>query len=47
MLHEDQNRIIWESDFAETIKMVHFSNADNLITEAMEKHEDGGNDFWN
>ena len=33
-------------DFAETIKMVHFSNADNLITEAMEKHE-WINDFWN
>ena len=33
-------------DFAESIKMVHFSNADNLIIEAMEKHE-WINDFWN
>jgi hypothetical protein len=33
-------------DFAESIKMVHFSNADNLITEAMEKH-DWIKDFWN
>ena len=33
-------------DFAESIKMVHFSNADNLITEAMEKH-DWIRDFWN